>query len=84
MGYFHDRTINLDGKVNPEALIARQQGGNQLAQYIVNKNIDSQRIEYIIDGVFLIKRIEKYPLVNQNFHLIVNDPQQNLAVLKRQ
>ncbi|NJO15822.1 MAG: hypothetical protein HC877_08760 [Thioploca sp.] len=84
LGYFHDRTINLDGKVNPEALIARQQGGDKLAQYLVNKNIDSQRIEYIIDWVFLINRIEKYPLVNQNFHLIVNDPQQNLAVLKRQ
>ena len=83
LGYFHDRTINLDGKVNLEALTARQQGENELAQYIVNKRTDSQRIEYIIDWVMHIRKTDKYPLIKQNFHWIVNDPQQNLAVLKR-
>ena len=84
LGYFHDRTINLDGKVNPEALTARQQGPNELAKYIINKRIDSQRIEYIVDWIRLIRKLNEYPLIKQNFHLIVDNPQQNLSVLKRQ
>ena len=43
LGYFHDRTINLDGKVNPLALQARQD--NRLFHYIVNDT----PIEYIAD-----------------------------------
>ncbi|WP_237400768.1 hypothetical protein [Rhodovulum sulfidophilum] len=43
LGYWHDRTINLDGKVNPEALEARRRAGNVLA-YVVNS-----RIDYIAD-----------------------------------
>ena len=85
LGYFHDRTINLDGKVNPEALAARQRGEAELAKYIINKRINSQRIEYIIDyWASITNRINKYPLIKQNFDLIVNQPQQNLGVLKRQ
>lgn len=84
LGYFHDRTINLDGKVNPEALAARRQGEDELAKYVINKRINSQRIEYLIDYWVFTKKINNYPLIKQNFNLIVNQPQQNLAVFKRQ
>ena len=84
LGYFHDRTLNLDGKVNPEALQARRQGPTELIKYVVNKRIGSQRIEYIIDWFGIASWIEKHSLIKQNFKLIVADPKLNLAVLKRQ
>ena len=39
LGYWHDRTINLDGKVNPAALAARAERGHVL-DYIVGSDID--------------------------------------------
>ena len=43
LGYWHDRTINLDGKVNPAALAARREIGHVL-EYVVESEID-----YIVD-----------------------------------
>jgi hypothetical protein len=70
LGYFHDRTINLDGKVNPEALVARGYGGepNRIPQYVIEKNID-----YLADweGLAIWQKI---PIIDQYFSLVVHDP----------
>ncbi len=75
LGYFHDRTINLDGKVNPEALRARLR--NRLPRYAV-----STEAQYIVDWVDLAQYIN-VPMVRQHFILEVRDPFLNLAVFKR-
>ncbi|WP_435311995.1 hypothetical protein [Primorskyibacter sedentarius] len=78
LGYWHDRTINLDGKVNPAALAARRAVGNVLA-YVVDSEID-----YIADW----KGVAAWGTqtdggFDQVFEVIVNDRDGNLAVLKR-
>ncbi len=75
LGYFHDRTINLDGKVNPEALQARLQ--NRIPHYVLRK-----KIHYLADWVGLAKWT-KLPLLRAHFELIVEDHQNNLAILKK-
>jgi hypothetical protein len=75
LGYFHDKTINLDGKVNPEALRARQR--NRLPEYIYNK-----KVMYLADWTTMAEWIEN-PVMNKNFTMIVNDPVLNLTVFKR-
>ncbi|MDM8564690.1 hypothetical protein QUF74_03460 [Candidatus Halobeggiatoa sp. HSG11] len=81
LGYFHDRTINLDGKVNPEALEARKQ--RQVFQYILDR-----KIEYLVDWVGLAEWVEKphgkeSVVLKNYFELLVKDSKQNLAVLRR-
>jgi hypothetical protein len=78
LGYWHDRTINLDGKVNPEALAALRTEGHVL-HYVVDSDID-----YLADwegiGGWLDRPEAEFP---NAFELILRDPGQNLAVLKR-
>lgn len=79
LGYFHDRTINLDGKVNPEALTARQQ--DRLIEYIIDKKVD-----YLVDWLGIADWMDRYPLLREHFTILVKDPQRGkkgLAVLKR-
>jgi len=79
VGYFHDRTINLDGKVNPEALVARQE--DRLIQYVIDKKID-----YLVDWVGIADWIEHYPLLKANYTLLIKDQKNGtngLAVIKR-
>lgn len=82
LGFFHDRTINLDGKVNPAALNAAV--NKQLPEYIVNQEFDSDgnKINYLADWSGIATFMKEVPISN-NFELIVNDTQKNLAVLKR-
>jgi hypothetical protein len=75
LGYYHDRTINLDGKVNPEAMAARLQ--NRIPEYVVDSSIS-----YLIDWAGL-SAWAKIPPLSEHFELIVNDKKINLAVLKR-
>jgi len=75
LGFFHDRTINLDGKVNPAAYQARLQ--NRIGEYMV-----ATPVEYLVDWVGLVDYY-RVPMVRENFELIVKDSVQNLAVLKR-
>ncbi len=86
LGYFHDRTINLDGKVNPQALNARHD--NRLFHYIV----DDTPIEYLADWYGLARWVdhpetvheERDPgLLRRRFTVIVRDPAHNLVVLRR-
>jgi len=78
LGFFHDRTINLDGKVNPGALRARLAEGDVIS-YILASNI-----EILADwaGLATWSQIDKDDF-NQKFQLIVSDGKANLAVLRR-
>ncbi|MDM8565205.1 hypothetical protein QUF74_06075 [Candidatus Halobeggiatoa sp. HSG11] len=77
-GYFHDRTINLDGKTNPEALAARQQ--DKLPEYMLNKDIT-----YFVDWMnwYKMKVWINEPVVKENFEFVVQDKQNNLLVMQR-
>ncbi len=78
LGYWHDRTINLDGKVNPEALEARRVEGNVLS-YVTDSKID-----VIADWIGVSRWVtsdnERF---NQTFEVVVEDRRANLGVLRR-
>ena len=75
LGFFHDRTINLDGKVNPEALEARLE--RRIPEYVAGS-----QIMYLADWVGIAGWTEHEPIA-ENFDVIVQDPERNLAVLER-
>lgn len=86
LGYFHDRTVNLDGKVNPDALRARRD--RRLFAFIV----EDGRIEYIADWYGLARWFDRPASVpeerdgsvlRRHFGDHVRSPEQNLFVLKR-
>jgi hypothetical protein len=86
LGYFHDRTINLDGKVNPQALQARREG--RLFHYIV----DDTPIEYLVDWYGLARWVDRpetvreerdVDLLRRRFTVHVRDQEHNLVVLRR-
>lgn len=89
LGYFHDRTINLDGKVNPMALKAKNgdafcpessntpSKSNCLMDYIVQSEID-----YLVDWQG-IGTWNKLPPLDQYFTLTVNQEQPSLAAFVR-
>ncbi|GMW00913.1 MAG: hypothetical protein AMXMBFR84_20500 [Candidatus Hydrogenedentota bacterium] len=74
LGYFHDRTINLDGKVNPEALNAR------LAQSIP-AYVASSDITYLAD--WTIDEWMRFPEISYRFEVVVKQRTPPLAVLRR-
>ena len=75
IGFFHDRTLNLDGKVSPPALHAKLQGRTQ--EYVV-----ASPILYLADWSGIAGWID-IPSIRDNFELIVDDQQKNLAVMRR-
>lgn len=75
LGFFHDRTVNLDGKVNPEALRARREG--RIPEYVVDREI-----QYLADW-HGIADWRDLPALEPHFELIVDDRERNLAVLRR-
>lgn len=84
IGFFHDRTVNLDGKVNPDALEARLGSGTGTFEYVINESFGAGKgkIQYLADWETIAIWEGKDPL-QQHFDLIVNDPKQRLAVFKR-
>lgn len=81
LGYFHDRTINLDGKVNPEALGSMIKDGHIL-DYVL-----ASPVQYIVDWVGMAQWVHmghQSTRFGQEFQVIVEDSTRNLAVLKRQ
>ncbi len=76
VGFFHDRTLNLDGKVNPEALVAARE--QRIPQYIIEKNL-----RYIADWKGIASWMDDYEIIASNFDLVAHDVELNLAVLKR-
>ena len=65
LGYFHDRTINLDGKVNPQALEARKR--HELDKYVLKTDI-----QYLVDW-YHIGSIYQEITVNPNIELIIHE-----------
>jgi len=74
LGFFHDRTINFDGKVNPAAYQARL--NDRIGDYLV-----ASPIEYLVDWVGILDYY-RLPNVRENFEIIVDDLDENLAVMK--
>jgi hypothetical protein len=76
LGFFHDKTINLDGKVNIAAYEALSNA--QLAEYVVNDT----KIEYLADWVGILDW-RNMPLIAERFEVVVERPDINLGVLRR-
>jgi hypothetical protein len=75
LGFFHDRTYNLDGKVSPPALRAKLEG--RTFDYVLERPI-----RYLVDWVGIAKWMED-PEFGQHFEIVVFDEERNLAVLQR-
>lgn len=75
LGFFHDRALNLDGKVSPIALEALLKG--RIPYYVVDSPI-----QYLADWVG-IAGWATIPPIRDHFDLIVKDEEANLAVLRR-
>ncbi len=78
LGYYHDRTVNLDGKVNPEAFAYRKE--KRIGEYVLLQNV-----EYIVDWASIAKWAD-WPEFSENYELFVDDEHRGprgLAVLKR-
>jgi hypothetical protein len=82
LGFFHDRTVNLDGKVNPEALALLRQ--NRIPDYVASSRWGQEQasIDYLVDWSGIAEWKSLGP-VRTNFDLIVDDPASNLAVFRR-
>jgi hypothetical protein len=84
IGYFHDRTVNLDGKVNPAALAALEK--HALGRYVVDSDI-----QYVADWENLsnpqpipgVTMTYGEPPMAQFFEVVVDDKTTNLGVLRR-
>lgn len=77
LGFFHDRTINLDGKVNPEALRAIRERRHQA--YVVESPI-----EFVVDWATILEPwAQSDPSLPRHFEWVVRDPRDNFAVLGR-
>lgn len=75
LNFFHDRTINLDGKVNIdayEALIGHRKG----------RYVASGTIEMLMDWAGMVRWLEM-PIIDANFRELVHDPELNLGVIER-
>lgn len=81
LGYWHDRTINLDGKVNPDALQAILTEDNVL-NYVL-----SSPVQYLADwhGIALWATTGNQGNTDfsDSFEVLVHDEAANLGVLKR-
>jgi hypothetical protein len=77
LGFFHDRTLNLDGKVNPEALAAIEAGRHQL--YVV----ESPAQFVVAWASILLPWAHGDPAVGRHFEWAVQDLEGDFAVLRR-
>ena len=81
LGYWHDRTINFDGKVNPEALRALQASDGLVQDYALESGVT-----YIIDWAGVgdwVHLPESQNGFSDAFELIVQDHTANLSVMRR-
>lgn len=81
LGYWHDRTINLDGKVNPEALAETLAKGN-VYDYVL-----ASKVTYLVDWWGMVTWMQPDRAGSQEFvaafEVLVEDKALNLGVLKR-
>jgi hypothetical protein len=75
LGYFHDRTYNLDGKVSPAALQARLEDG--IFDYLL-----ARPTAYLVDWTGIASWLDDERLA-PHFELLLLDEEANLAVLRR-
>jgi hypothetical protein len=76
LGFYHDKTVNLDGKVDPFALAARERG--ETAKYAVERGV-----EYIADWRSVALTWIKIPAYSADYELLVDDAELDLGVLRR-
>lgn len=81
LGFFHDRTVNLDGKVNPGALAAKLNG--EVDQYVVTEKFGPEqgRIDYVVDWISITQWYRG--ALKHHFDLVVADRERNLGVMRR-
>jgi hypothetical protein len=75
LGFFHDRTLNLDGKVNPEALAANLAG--RVPEYVNTKELQ------VLADWYGMTRWAELPALKDKFEVLVADQQRNLGVVAR-
>ena len=75
IGFFHDKTYNLDGKVSPPALEARLE--DRIFDYVLERPI-----RYLIDWAGIAGWVEDERMA-PHFELVLVDQERNLAVLRR-
>jgi hypothetical protein len=75
LGFFHDRTLNFDGKVDPYSLRARLE--NRLFDYI-----EKSSAQALVDWN-CFKKWNEMPAIRRSFDLVVDSPETNLAVFLR-
>ena len=80
LGYWHDRTLNLDGKVNPEALTARRMQGSVL-DYVVRSKIDVI-VDWAGVGIWITQPVEGGTF-GDTFDLVLQDQDRDLSVMVR-
>lgn len=78
VGYWHDKTINLDGKVNPIALHELERTGD-IRSYVVDGPV-----QYLADWVGIADWVNGgNEAFADAFEVVVRDPELNLGVLRR-
>jgi hypothetical protein len=75
LGFFHDRTVNLDGKVNPEALEAVL--ADRVPQYVAEKQLVVLADWYGIDAWTELDGMKGH------YRVLVADGERNLSVVAR-
>jgi hypothetical protein len=79
LGFWHDRTINLDGKVNPDALAALLTEGHFFSYIVAN-----DKIRWMADWYGMAAfGAEERAGFRDVFEVVVADEARNLAVLRR-
>lgn len=76
LGFYHDRSINFDGKVDPRALEARL--ADRHHEFIVSSDAQA-----IVDWARTIALLEDGNIISGAFYPALVDPKQNLSVLVR-
>jgi len=75
LGFFHDHTINLDGKVNAEALAARKL--DRIGEYVA-----ATPIAYLVDWTGILSWTERDAIASR-FETLLVSYETNLVVLRR-
>ncbi|MGG7568586.1 hypothetical protein ACQ5SO_20725 [Rhodovulum sp. DZ06] len=79
LGFWHDRTINLDGKVNPAALKARIEEGD-----VFNYLVAEERIEVLVDWANLCSWLDgRNAAFAAAFEQVAYDRKANLCAIRR-
>lgn len=79
LNFFHDRTLNLDGKVNPAAYQALIQGVQAHQRYLVQET----RVKYMVDWHDAVQDWTASPELKGHFEIVYADPEANVAAARR-